>query len=395
MNSRLSLVSNLLKGQKMFQVKEAAAELESNGRDVIHMELGDPDFDSPSKAISAAKHSLEVGETHYGSSWGLQKFRNSINLNHIEERGLKINIDQLVVTAGANSGIYYTIRALVNPGEEVLIPDPGFVSFEAAILAAGAKPVRYSLNFKDHFQPKTDEIESLISKSTRLMIINSPSNPSGTVLRDDIYIKISNLLKKNNIPLLSDDTYSRMKRGYETSKISPLSKTDRKLDNSIILGGLSKEFSMSGFRLGYLAGPKEVIKKINLYIETVNSCVPIFTQRAGITALESCKKDLIANRETLLDRSDAFIEIINQSKYIDCHSSDIGLYAFPKINCGNIPADEIANILLQENGIACVPGSAFGELSIDHLRFSMNQPKNLLIDIANKIVSTLDKVCAS
>ena len=165
MSSRLSSVSNLLKGQKMFQVKEAAAKLERNGKDVVHMELGDPDFDSPSKAISAAKHSLEAGETHYGSSWGLQEFRDSINLNHIDERGLKINIDQLVVTAGANSGIYYTIRALVNPGEEVLIPDPGFVSFEAAVLAAGAKPVRYSLNFRDNFQPNTDEIESLISKS--------------------------------------------------------------------------------------------------------------------------------------------------------------------------------------------------------------------------------------
>ena len=315
-------------------------------------------------------------------------------MNHIDERGLKINIDQLVVTAGANSGIYYTIRALVNPGEEVLIPDPGFVSFEAAVLAAGAKPVRYSLNFKDNFQPNTDEIESLISKSTRLMIINSPSNPAGTVLSDDKYIEISNFLNENNIALLSDDTYSRMKRGYETNKISPLSETDQTLDNTIILGGLSKEFSMSGFRLGYLAGPQEVIKKINLYIETVNSCVPIFTQRAGIAALESCKTDLISNRETLLDRADTFVEIINQSNYIDCHSSDIGLYAFPKINCENISADEIANILLQENGIACVPGSAFGELSVDHLRFSMNQPEKLLIDIAYKIVSTLNKVCS-
>jgi aminotransferase len=313
----------------------------------------------------------------------------------MEERGFKINIGQLVITPGANSGIYYCIRALVNPGEEVLIPDPGFVSFEAAVLAAGAVPVRYRLNFEDNFQPSTYEIESLISKSTRLMIINSPSNPSGTVLRDDIYIKISNLLIKNNIALLSDDTYSRMNRGYEKRKISPLSETDRKLENSIVLGGLSKEFSMSGFRLGYLAGPIEIIKKINLYIETVNSCVPIFTQRAGIAALSSCKKDLIANREALLDRADAFIEIINQSKYIDCHSSDIGLYAFPKINCDNISADEIANILLQENGIACVPGSAFGKSSIDHLRFSMNQPKNALIDIAKNIVATLDKVCCS
>lgn len=395
MNSRLSLVSDLLKGQKMFQVKEAAAKLESCGKNVFHMELGDPDFDSPSKAVSAAKRSLEAGETHYSSSWGLDEFRNSIILNHIEERGLKININQLVITAGANSGIYFTIRALVNPGEEVLIPDPGFVSFEAAVLAAGAKPVRYSLNFMDSFQPNIDEIESLISESTRLMIINSPSNPSGMVLRDDIYIKISNLLNKNSIPLLSDDTYARMKRGYEINKISPLSETDIKLDNTIILGGLSKEFSMSGFRLGYLAGPIEVIKKINLYIETVNSCVPIFTQRAGIAALGSCKKDLTENRETLLNRADAFIEIINQSKYLDCHFSDIGLYAFPKIKCENISADVIANILLQENGIACVPGSAFGQLSINHLRFSMNQPKELLIDIADKIVATLDRECSS
>ena len=261
MSNRLSLVSSLLKGQKMFQVKESAAKLESLGMDVVHMELGDPDFDSPSKAVSAAKYSLERGETHYGSSWGLQEFRDSINMNHIKERGFDIKIDQLVVTPGANSGIYFTIRAIVNPGEEVLIPDPGFVSFEAAVLAAGAKPIRYSLNFKDNFQPSADEIESLISKSTSLMIINSPSNPAGTVVRDDIYIQISNILNRNNITLLSDDTYSRMKRGYESSKISPLSEADLNLDHSIVLGGLSKEFSMSGFRLGYLAGPTEVIKK--------------------------------------------------------------------------------------------------------------------------------------
>jgi aspartate/methionine/tyrosine aminotransferase len=392
MSNRLSLVSGLLKGQKMFQVKESAAKLESLGIDVVHMELGDPDFDSPSKVISAAKYSLESGETHYGSSWGLQEFRDSININHIKERGFEIKIDQLVVTPGANSGIYFTIRALVNPGEEVLIPNPGFVSFEAAILAAGAKPIRYNLNFKDNFQPSVDEIESLISKSTSLMIINSPSNPTGTVIHDDIYIQISNILNRNNITLLSDDTYCRMKRGYETSKISPLSEADLNLDHSIVLGSLSKEFSMSGFRLGYLAGPVEVIKKINLYIETVNSCVPIFTQRAGIAALEGCKKDLVTNREILLDRADLFIGIINQSQYIDCHYSDIGLYAFPRLICINISADEIAHILLQEHGIACVPGSAFGELSVNHLRFSMNQPKNVLINIADKIVATVNNI---
>jgi len=394
MSNRLSLVSELLKGQKMFQVKESAAKLESQGINVVHMELGDPDFDSPSKAVSAAKHSLERGETHYGASWGLKEFRDSININHIKERGFEIKIDQLVVTPGANSGIYFTIRALVNPGEEVLIPDPGFVSFEAAVLAAGAKPIRYSLNFKDNFQPSMDEIDSLISKSTSLMIINSPSNPAGIVLHDDIYRQISNTLNRNNITLLSDDTYCRMKRDYDISKISPLAEADQKLDHSIILGGLSKEFSMSGFRLGYLAGPVEVIKKINLYIETVNSCVPIFTQRAGIAALEDCKKDLVKNRETLLDRADVFIGIINQSQYIDCHYSDIGLYVFPKIICNNISADEIADILLQKHGIACVPGSAFGKLSTDHLRFSMNQPKNLLINIANKIVKIVNNICS-
>jgi aspartate aminotransferase len=394
MSNRLSLVSSLLKGQKMFQVKEAAAKLESRGIDVVHMELGDPDFDTPLKAVSAAKYSLDKGETHYCSSWGLQEFRGSININHIKERGFKIKIEQLVVTPGANSGIYFTIRAIVNPGEEVLIPDPGFVSFEAAVLAAGAKPIRYSLNFEDNFQPNVNEIESLISKSTSLMIINSPSNPFGTVVHDDIYIQIGNILNRNNITLLSDDTYCRMRRNYDENKISPLSIVDVNLDKNIILGGLSKEFSMSGFRLGYLAGPADVIKKINLYIETVNSCVPVFTQRAGIAALEQCKSNLTINRETLLDRVDAFIDVINKSEYINCHYSDIGLYAFPNIVCANVTVDEIANILLQDHGIACVPGSAFGELSVDHLRFSMNQPKNVLIDVANKIVETVNDLCS-
>ena len=393
MSNFLSSVSRLLKGQKMFQVKESAAKLEALGINVIHMELGDPDFDAPLKAVSATKRSLEKGETHYCSSWGLQEFRDSININHIKERGFKIKMDQLVVTPGANSGIYFTIRALVNPGEEVLIPDPGFVSFESAVLAAGAKPIRYNLNFKDNFQPSVDEIESLISKCTRLMIINSPSNPAGTAIKDDIYIKISNILSKNNITLLSDDTYCRMKRDYEKNRISPISLADENLGKNIILGGLSKEFSMSGFRLGYLAGPSDFIKKINLYIETVNSCVPIFTQRAGIAALEECKSNLVNNRKILLDRADTFVGIINKSEYINCNYSDIGLYAFPEIICSNITADEIANKLLQDYGIACVPGSAFGELSVNHLRFSMNQPKDVLIDVANKIVESVNELC--
>lgn len=394
MNSRLSLVASLLTGQKMFQVKETAASLESEGRNVVHMELGDPDFASPEMAISAAKKSLDAGETHYGSSWGLQEFRDLIALHHLEERGFQVKSDRIVITAGANSGIYYTVRALVNPGEEVLIPDPGFVSFEAAVLAAGAKPVRYKLYFEDNFQPRFHEIEALISESTRLVIINTPSNPAGTELNGTIYKEISSLLNARNIVMLSDDTYSRMVRGYEVKKTSSLSETDNALEGSIILGGLSKEFSMSGFRLGYLAGPYEVIRKINLYIETVNSCVPIFTQRAGIAALKFCEDHLAANRKTLLDRSDCFISIINKSKYIECNVSDVGLYAFPKINCEAVSADEVAEILLRKEGIACVPGSAFGSTSADHLRFSMNQPKELLIEIADKIVSTVSQVCS-
>jgi len=386
-NLKLSKVAVELVGQPMFGILSRVQQMEKAGDKIIHLELGDPDFDAPKNVIEVVYKAMKDGITHYSPSMGLPVFREAIK-NHIEcEFGLLCDYEQVVATPGANSGIYWVIRCLLNEGDEVLLPNPGFPSFFAAAKAASAKIKTYKLDEANNFIPDVEEIQSLITNKTKLVILNSPSNPIGSIIPKSILSKIYDLAVEKNIYILSDDTYRRM--GFEIDYVPSITEFDACKQHTIMLGGLSKEYSMSGFRLGYLVGPPKVIEKIGLYIETVNSCIPPFIQLGGIEALAGNQDERIKNLEELKKRRDAMVNGLNEIENISCHMTQGGLYVFPNISKTGLDCDTFFKLILNDAKIACVPGRMFGEAGKNHVRMSLNVNLNTIKKSIGKISEIL------
>lgn len=368
----LSNVANSLVGQPMFTILSKVQQMEKSGENIVHLELGDPDFDAPQNVIEAVFKAMKEGLTHYSPSMGLPLFREAIQGFLLKEFRLACDYEQVVVTPGANSGIYWVIRCLLNDGEEVLVPDPGFPSFVAAANASLVNAKKYNLLESNNFIPDVDEIKKLITKKTKLIIINSPSNPIGSIIPTDTLLKIYELALENKIYILSDDTYRRM--GFDKKQnITPsLTDYDSCRKNTIMLSSLSKEYSMSGFRLGYLIGPSKIIKKIGKYIETVNSCVSPFIQYGGIEALTGNQDKRIQNLLEIKKRRDVMVNSLNSVDKITCHKSQGGLYVFPNIAETGLDGDSFFDLMLSEAKIACVPGKIFGDAGKQNVRMSLN-----------------------
>ena len=373
-----------LKGQPMFYIRDKAAALESEGKKIYHMELGDPNFNSPVEAAKAAIRAIEANQTHYTSSWGLDSFRETITKKHINELGYECEKSNVVSLPGANSGIYFIIRVTTKPGDTVLIPDPGFPTYNSAALAADARVEHYSLKYDNNYQPDIKELSRQIKKGAKLLILNSPSNPIGQEIDKESLEEIYKLCKEEKTLILEDATYQRMYH-QESEWGRNRKPNDKYLKNTCVIGSLSKEYSMSGFRLGYLAGPKDIIRQAQLYIETVNSCVPQFTQAAGEYALKNCDFERREIVKELDKRSEVFCKMLSMSPYIDIRRPVAGLYVFPKIKSREKESVKLAEVLLEKCGIASVPGTAFGYNGEGHLRFSLNQSYDDLIKVAKLI----------
>ena len=369
-NENLSRTSMRLVGQPMFSILSRVLDIEKTGKEVIHLELGDPDFDAPKNVINAVCKAMVEGMTHYAPSMGLPIFRIAIKDFLEHEFNLLCDYEQIVISPGANSGIYWTMRCLMEEGDEVLLPDPGFPTFTAAAKAVGAKiiPVKYEQS--NGFKPDLDKIRASITKRTKLIIINSPSNPIGSILTEKELADIYQLAVEYDIYVLSDDTYRRM--NYEGGNSPSITQFDFCKERTIMLGGFSKEYSMSGFRLGYLVGPEKFIKKVGLYIETVNSCVAPFSQIGGVEALQGSQDYRIKNLAEIKIRRDVMVNGLNKIDNISCHMTKGGLYVFPSVKSTGLTGDQFFELMLEEAGVACVPGSAFGEGGVDHVRLSLN-----------------------
>ena len=363
----LSEITNRLIGQPMFALLAKIKEMERTGEKIIHFEIGDPDFDSPDSVVQAVKNSLDNKETHYTNSMGLWDLRQEICSFTEKSLGFKPSVEQVLVIP-ANAIIDFVIRCVVNPGEEVIIPDPGFPTYRAVLNYTGikAKPVPMNPN----------DIRKAITDKTRLIIINSPNNPTGLMLTKEEIAEVVAIAKENDIYLLSDEVYSRIT--YDKVHYSP-SIYDQCKERTIILNSFSKIYSMSGWRLGYAIGPEPVIKKMGLLLETIISCFPPFIQRAGITAL---KYDVNERNKELRRRRDILINGLN-SIGIKCLKPDGAFYAFAKTD---LTQDEI----LERAHVAVLDGKYFGEqgkgyirlcyasASIDEIKKAINQIKTIL-----------------
>lgn len=364
----LSKAAYRIEGQPMFKVLDKVKKLEQQGENIIHFEIGDPDFDTPRHIIEAAYTSMKKGETHYTSSMGLYDMRVAASEATSFSRKFTPSIDQVLITPGANIIIYLAVKCLVNPGEEVIFPDPGFPTYYSVIKFCKVVPVRVPLREENKFRMNPEDIKKAISPKTRLIIINSPSNPTGSVMTPEEIDEVYRIAEENGIYLLSDEIYSRMM--YGDAKFHSPSANDACRHTTIILNGFSKAFAMTGWRLGVAIGPEEIIEKMGLLVQTLCSCVPSFIQRAGIAALKEDQTEIRRMMEIYKERRNLLVEGLNKIPGISCLKNDGAFYVFPNITKIGVNSEQFANFILENARVAILPGTNFGEYGEGYVRLT-------------------------
>ena len=382
-----SKLAKNLKGQKMFQILNEVQEMERKGKKIYHFELGEPFHKTPKLIPDRMIKSIRKGNTKYTSSFGNYDLRKSIVSTTKKTRGFQPDINQVLITTGANSIIYYLIKIICNPGDEVIIPSPGFPTYISACKANGVKIKYLKLNDKNNYQIEIKEVKKLISKKTKLIIINSPSNPTGVIQTKESLVELYNLIKRyNNIFILSDEIYSRIT--LEKNKFFSLSSLDKCLKKVVVLNGFSKAFSMTGYRIGCAIGPKEIIEKMRLLSETIVSCVPPFIQDACITAIKLKKNFLEKDLIEYANKRDYIVEKLQKTKLIFVVPNG-GFYIFPSLKNYKIDSELFCKEILKKYGIALVPGNNFGVNCKYNFRLAFTSNFKDLRYSINKIITYL------
>jgi aspartate/methionine/tyrosine aminotransferase len=358
-----------------FSVLARARQLEREGKDVIHLEIGEPDFDTPAHICDAAYEAMKAGQTHYCPSAGLVEFREVIAEQLSRTRGVTVRPDNVLVANGAKPFLFFTILAVANPGDEVIYPDPGFPIYESAIRWIGATPVALPLLEERDFTFDPADLAARLSPRTKLVILNSPQNPTGGVVPADDLAEAARLIGETQAWVLSDEVYGRMLYEGEFASIASL---PGMLERTILLDGLSKTYAMTGWRCGYAAVPEPLLDPLVRFFVNSTSCVPPFVQLAGIAALIGPQDEPEAMVEEFRQRRDLVVAGLRALPGVTCRVPRGAFYAFPNVSGAPIPADELAARLLDEAGVALLAGSAFGQVGTDNLRLSYaNSKENL------------------
>ena len=381
----------MLEGQPMFKVLAFVQELERQGHDIVHFEIGDPDFDTPTNITKSAIASLEGGETHYTSSMGLTEFREAAIWTTSKTRGFSPHIDQVLVTPGANITIYYAIRCLVNPGDEIIVPDPGFPSYYSAIKFCAAVPVLVPLHEKNAFRMDPEDVRKKITSRTRMIIMNSPQNPTGSVMKSEEIDRMADIAEEYGVFLFSDEVYSRMIFEEEDTFYSPSIK-DYCLERTIVANGFSKAFAMTGWRLGVVIGPKDVIDKMGLLLQTTSSCVSPFIQRAGIEAIKGNQTEVRGMMKEYRSRRDLLVECLNRIPGISCILPGVAFSIFPNINETGLSSNEFSDFMLTEAGVALLPGTNFGPSGEGYVRLCYSISRKKIRDGLERIKTAIERL---
>ncbi|MBL8211509.1 MAG: pyridoxal phosphate-dependent aminotransferase [Bryobacterales bacterium] len=352
-----------------FAVLQKARALEAQGRSVIHLEIGEPDFDTPRHIIDAGKQALEEGWTHYGPTPGYPEFRRVIAEYVSRTRGIPVDIDQVCVVPGGKPIIFFPMLALLEPGDEVIYPNPGFPIYESMIQFLGATPVPVPLLEERSFSFDLNVFKERLSDRTKMVILNSPQNPTGGMIPAEDIREIAGLLADRDVIVLSDEIYSRI---YFTDE-APLSIAAQPgmADKTIILDGFSKTYAMTGWRLGYGVMPAWLAEAVNKLMVNSNSCTASFTQRAGMAALTGPQDDVDKMVAEFRKRRDVFVAGLNTLPGFRCQVPEGAFYAFPNVTGTGRSSKELAEGLLQQAGVACLSGTAFGGFGEGYLRFSI------------------------
>lgn len=350
-----------------FEVLAKAKALEAQGRDIVHLEIGEPDFDTPDNIRKAAEKAIWAGYTHYGPSAGLMEAREAICEHFAADRGVQYTPDEIIITPGGKPIIFLPIIALVDHGDEVIYPNPGYPIYESAINFAGGKPVPLMLSEDREFRFDLAELEEKINPKTKMLIINSPQNPTGGVLEKSDLDRIAELCIANDVIVLSDEVYSKIIYEGEHHSIAAI---DGMKERTILMDAHSKTYAMTGWRLGYAGMPKAIAEKFGKLNTNIYSHATSFVQLAGIEALKGPQDKVAEMVETFKKRRDAIVAGMNEVKGFSCLKPKGAFYVFPNITGTGMDAKTLADKMLNEAGVACLAGTCFGSNGEGYLRFS-------------------------
>ena len=372
---KLSQRMDRLGTETAFEVLAKARLLEAEGMDVVHLEIGEPDFNSPVNVVEAGKSALDNGFTHYNPSPGYPELRDAIAKRISRARGISVSGDNVVVTPGGKPIMFFLIMALVDHGDEVLYPNPGFPIYESMINFMGGVPVPMQLYESKGFSIDVSEIEQKISDRTKLIILNSPNNPCGSVISRDDLERVAEIATAHDIPVLSDEIYSEFLYEGEHHSISVF---PGMRERTIILDGFSKSHAMTGWRIGYGVMPMELVEPVSRLVTNSVSCTASFTQMAALEALSGPRDEMDEMVAEFKKRRSVIVEGLNSIRGIRCALPRGAFYAFPNVEETGMSSRQFADDLLTEAGVACLPGESFGEFGDGFVRFSFaNSTENI------------------
>jgi len=353
--------------ESAFEVLARARALEKQGKSIIHLQIGEPDFPTPAHVVEAGQKALAEGWTKYGPTPGFPELREAIARYVSTTRGIPVGADNVCVVPGGKPIMYFSMTALLNPGDEVIYPDPSFPIYESLVHFLGAKAMPVPLVESRGFSFDLNVLEKSLSPKTKLVILNSPANPTGGVIPKDDLQKIAALLQNRDVMILSDEIYSRI---YYETKPESITQFPGMVEKTIILDGFSKTYSMTGWRLGYGVMPTWLADAVNLMAVNATSCTASFTQRAGLAALEGPQDAVEAMVREFKKRRDSMVQALNTIPGFRCSLPAGAFYAFPNVTGTKMSSKELADFLLTEAGVACLSGTAFGQHGDGFLRFS-------------------------
>jgi aspartate aminotransferase len=371
-----------LNGEGALAVFSRAKELEKLGRSIIHLELGEPDFHPAAPIVDAVRAAVADGRDRYVSPRGIPALREAISAYLKGTRRVECDAEQVLVAPGCKMALSLAMMALIEPGDEILYPDPSFPIYPSFTRGLGATAVPFFLEEKNRFQPDIAEIAGKITPRTRMLIFNSPNNPTGTVFSNETLERIAELARKHDLWVIADEIYARILFSGDYKSIWSLPGMP---ERTIIIDGFSKSFAMTGWRLGYAVAPREIIDAMDVLVLNTFTCAAEFTQVAAIEALNDSTHAVDAMVGEYLKRRDLFVKKLNTIPGFRCQSPDGAFYAWVNIEDTGMPAEGLATLLLEEAGVAGIAGAAFGPAGKNYLRFSLVSARNLLEEALARI----------
>lgn len=368
--------------ESAFDVLVRARALEATGRSIVHLEIGEPDFATPEHVVEAAKKALDDGWTHYGPTQGFPELREAIARHISETRGIKVGAERVCVVPGGKPIIFFPMLALLEPGDEVIYPNPGFPIYESMVNFLGAKAIPVPLIEERGFSFDLNVLRDSLTDKTRMLVLNSPQNPTGGVIPSEDIVAIADMVRDRDLVVLSDEIYARIIYGNAPSSIASL---PGMLEKTIILDGFSKTYAMTGWRIGYGVMNPVLVDAVNKLMVNSNSCTASFTQRAAIAALTGPQDGVGRMVAEFRRRRDAFCAALNQIPGFHCEIPGGAFYAYANVKSTGIDSKTLADRLLQEAGVACLNGEAFGAYGKGYIRFSYANSMENLMEAARRI----------